>query len=100
MTRPLADPADLLVPLFQDAKVDYVPDPMVLRAADLFIGGREFVREIWPNSDNGLDNGAEVTKDRVWATIEKNIDGLIAFFHLLMTRERIPLIDYDSTFNT
>jgi hypothetical protein len=36
----------------------------------------------------------------VWATIEKNIDGLIAFFHLLMTRERVPLIDYNSTFNS
>ncbi len=99
MTEPIADPADLLVPMFQDAMVDYVPDPMVLRAADLFIGGKDFVKKIYPDSDNGIRNGAEVTKEKVWATIDKNIDGLIAFFHLLMTRDRIPLIDYDSTFN-
>jgi hypothetical protein len=100
MTQPAADPADLLVPMFRDAKVDYVPDPMVLRAADLFIGGKDFVKQIWPNPDIGLDAGAQVTTDKVWSTIDKNIDGLIAFFHLLMTRDRIPLIDYDSTFNT
>ena len=101
MTEPTAiapaDPADRLARMFHEAQVDYVPDPMVLRAADLFIGGKNFVPKIY--SDIGLDGGAKITKDRVWATIDKNIDGLIAFFHLLMTRERVPLIDYNFTFD-
>jgi hypothetical protein len=95
-----ADPADRLTAMFQQAGVDYVPDPMVLRAADLFIGGKAFVRKIHSNPDLGLGEGTKIEEARVWATIEKNIDGLIAFFHLLMTRERVPLIDYNSTFNS
>jgi len=91
------DPTQDLVQMFRDAQVDYVPDPLVLRAADLFIGGKEFASKIYPNPDIGLEMKAE--PDRVWETIDKNIDGLIAFFHLLMTRERVPLIDYTMTFN-
>ena len=94
-----ADPADQLAAMFQQAQVDYVPDPMVLRAADLFIGGKAFVPKIRRTSDIGLGEVAKIKEDRVWATIEKNIDGVIAFFHLLMTRERVPLIDYDLTFD-
>jgi hypothetical protein len=94
-----ADSADRLAAMFQQAQVDYVPDPMVLRAADLFIGGKAFVPKIHPNPDIGLGEGAKITQAGVWATIDKNIDGLVAFFHLLMTRERVPLIDYDLTFN-
>jgi hypothetical protein len=30
--------------------------------------------------------------------LKKNIDGILAFFHVLMTRDRIPLIDYEYTF--
>jgi hypothetical protein len=102
MTQPTnvpADPADALASLFQQEQVDYVPDPLVLRAADLFIGGKEFVQRICPNPDIGLGADDPITPARVWATIDKNIDGLIAFFHLLMTRERVPLIDYDMTFD-
>ena len=72
---------------FEEAGLDYVPDPMVLRAAELFIGGRQYCRH-----QQKLDD------EKVWPVIERNIDGILAFFHVLMTRERIPLIDYDSTF--
>ena len=74
---------------FENAGLDYVPDPMVLRAAELFIGGRQCCR----HSQN-LDD------EKVWPIIERNIDGILAFFHVLMTRERIPLIDYGITFPT
>jgi hypothetical protein len=72
---------------FRAADLDYVPDPMVLRAAELFIGGRQYCRQVQKLDD-----------EKVWPIIEKNIDGILAFFHVLMTRERVPLIDYESTF--
>jgi hypothetical protein len=75
--------------IFQEADLDYVPDPMVLRAAELFIGGRQYCRQIQKLDDS-----------KVWPVIEKNIDGILAFFHVLMTRDRIPLIDYEYTFPT
>jgi hypothetical protein len=73
--------------LFEAADLDYVPDPMVLRAAELFIGGRQHCRQ-----NQQLDD------EKAWPIIERNIDGILAFFHVLMTRERVPLIDYDMTF--
>jgi hypothetical protein len=79
MTQPIdlpKDPADTLTSLFQKRQVDYVPDPLVLRVADLFIGGKEFVQNLRPNSDIGLGAEDRITPARVWATIEKNIDGL------------------------
>jgi hypothetical protein len=73
--------------LFVAADLDYVPDPMVLRAAELFIGGRQYCRQ-----NQQLDD------EKAWPIIERNIDGILAFFHVLMTRERVPLIDYELTF--
>lgn len=72
---------------FAAARLDVIPDPMVMRIADLFIGGKGFA------TARGLET------DKVWRAIEGNLDGLIAFFHLLMTRDRIPLIDYEYTFD-
>jgi hypothetical protein len=72
---------------FEAAGLDVIPDPMVMRVADLFIGGRSFATK------TNLD------PDKVWEAIEQNVDGLIAFFHLLMTRDRIPLVDYEYTFD-
>jgi hypothetical protein len=74
--------------MFADCNLDVVPDPMVMRVADLFIGGKPFAVQ------------SKLDPDEVWSAIESNADGLISFFHLLMTRERIPLIDYEYTFNT
>src|SRR5262245_51195160 len=73
---------------FARARLDVIPDPMVMRIADLFIGGPNFAAK------------ANLDKGKVWKAIEQNVDGLITFFHLLMTRERIPLIDYQYTFDT
>ncbi len=80
------DPQDWAA-AFASCDLDVVPDPMVMRVADLFIGGRTFAEQ------SSLD------PERVWKAIECNIDSLITFFHILMTRERIPLIDYEYTFD-
>jgi hypothetical protein len=61
---------------FATAGLDVIPDPMVTRVADLFIGGKSFSKQA------GLD------PSKVWEAIQRNIDGLIAFFHLLMTLGR------------
>jgi hypothetical protein len=31
---------------------------------------------------------------------KNNLDGILSFFHILMTRDRIPVIDYGGTFNS
>jgi hypothetical protein len=36
--------------------------------------------------------------DEFWRAIQNNIDAILTFFHILMTRDRIPLIDYGKTF--
>jgi hypothetical protein len=73
-------------PTFELTHLDVIPDPMVMRIADLFIGGKSFA----------IISGLE--PDKVWNAIEQNLDSLLAFFHILMTRDRIPLIDYEYTF--
>jgi hypothetical protein len=80
------DPEGFLAADFAAKGVDFVPDPMVMRIADLFISGRSSAKQ-W-----GLK------PEEVWRAISNNSDSLFAFFHLLMTRDRIPLIDYGSTF--
>lgn len=72
--------------LFRQADFDCVLDPMVVRAAELFAGGSSYCRKIAPQ---GQDQ---------WSAIENNLDGVLAFFHVLMTRERICLINYGETF--
>jgi hypothetical protein len=72
---------------FAATHLDVIPDPMVMRIADLFIGGKSFA------INSRLD------PDKVWKVIEENLDSLLAFFHILMTRDRIPLIDYEYTFS-
>lgn len=71
---------------FSQAKLDVVPDPMVLRTGETFLLGKTGVKQM------GLD------PDDVWKSIDENLGSLFAFFDLLMTRDRIPLIEYWHTF--
>ena len=73
---------------FDRANLNVVPDPMVLRTGELFLMGRSGVPKM------GLD------PDEVWNSIDENLGALFAFFDLLMTREKIPLIEYWHTFDT
>jgi hypothetical protein len=77
-----------LVDAFRAGHIDFVPDPMVLRAAELVLLGSSGVSEAYIGGEPG----------DLWPVIERNLDGVLAFFHLVMTRERIPLIDYGFTF--
>jgi hypothetical protein len=71
---------------FSHANLDVVPDPMVLRTGETFLLGRSGVQQM------GLD------PDEVWKSIDQNLGSLFAFFDLLITRARIPLIEYWHTF--
>jgi hypothetical protein len=67
---------------FSEAKLDVIPDPMVLRTGETFLLGRSGVQHL------GLD------PEEVWKSIDQNLGSLFAFFDLLITRDRIPLIEY------
>jgi hypothetical protein len=68
-------------------KAGFVPDPMILRAGEIFV--------------NGLSGTLALGRSDfdVWAALRDNIAGLADFFDLVVTRERIPLIDYRYTFD-
>jgi hypothetical protein len=55
-------------------------------------------RPVCGREDFAVKSGLDT--DKVWNAISENLDALIAFFHILMTRDHIPLIDYEQTFNT
>ena len=69
------------------AKAGFVPDPMILRAGEVFVNGNSGVKGL---GQSNLD---------VWAALQENIAGLSDFFDLVATRDRIPLIDYRYTFD-
>jgi hypothetical protein len=69
------------------ARAGFVPDPMILRTGEVFI--------------NGLSGTKALGRSdlEVWAALADNIGGLFDFFDLVVTRDRIPLIDYRYTFD-
>lgn len=72
---------------FSQAKLDVVPDPMVLRTGETFLLGRSGVQQMGLNPEE------------VWKSIDANLGSLFAFFDLLITRDKIPLIEYWHTFS-
>jgi hypothetical protein len=65
----------------------FVPDPMILRAGEIFL--------------NGSNGGAKLHRNlfRLWEALEQNILGLVEFFDMVATRDRIPLINYWYTYD-
>ena len=65
----------------------FVPDPMILRAAEIYL--------------NGLSGASAISHDD-WAlaqSLRENTGGILDFFDLLVTRDHIPMINYDDTFD-
>ncbi|MCP5071474.1 MAG: hypothetical protein GY946_33355 [bacterium] len=58
----------------------------------------DFGKTDHPAESRGTGPNRERKADEAWNAISRNLDGLMAFFDALMTRARIPLIDYDRTF--
>jgi hypothetical protein len=69
------------------SQAGFVPDPMILRTGEVFLNGL--------TGSNAL---GRLDLD-VWAALKDNIAGLTDFFDLVVTRDRIPLIDYNYTFD-
>jgi hypothetical protein len=67
-------------------RVDYVPDPMTLRTAELFFNGWTGCRPL------------KQPQKQIWAAIESNLHGLLTFVDMLLTRDCVPLIEYNATY--
>src|SRR4051812_16979584 len=67
-------------------RVDYVPDPMTLRTAELFFNG-------WTGCQP-----LEQPQERIWEAIESNLHGLLTFVDMLLTRDCVTLIEYNATY--
>ncbi len=65
----------------------FVPDPMILRTGEVFA--------------NGVKAAAALGKSdfEVRAALRENIAGLIQFFDLMVIYDRVPLINYEYTFD-
>jgi len=68
------------------AGLDFVADPMVLRTGELFLGGRSGTTAIAADPEN------------IWAAINNNLGALFTFFDTLVTRERMPYLQYWETY--
>jgi hypothetical protein len=66
---------------------DFVPDPMILRAGEVFANGAKGAKAL------------AVSDLEVMAALRDNIGGLLEFFDLVVAYERMPLIDYEYTFD-
>ena len=67
-------------------KMSAIVDPMIVRSADLWLRGRS------GQTDDQVP--------QVWAALDKNIDSLEAFFDAFILSERLPLVDYGTTFDS
>jgi hypothetical protein len=68
-------------------KIGFVPDPMVLRAGEIFLNGRTKSGRLGQSDQD------------VWYALDENIGGLLDFFDIVVTRDTIPLIHYGDTFD-
>src|SRR5262245_7486713 len=72
----------------RNEKLNVVVDPMVFRAADVFLRG-----------SNGLAQSQELKHpETMWGAIRSNIGSLCAFFDTLILEERLPMYDYGMSF--
>ena len=60
-----------------------VVDPMVLRCGELFLTGAKRVNH----------------RNTVWELLSRNVHAIAAFFDQLILKERIPVFNYEDTFD-
>jgi hypothetical protein len=68
-------------------KIGFVPDPMILRAGEIFL--------------NGSKGSVKLDADSfsVWNALHQNIASIVDFFDMVVTRSTIPLINYWDTYD-
>lgn len=69
------------------AAASFVPDPMIVRAGEVFANG---VRSAQALHTSDME---------VMAALRDNLGGLLAFFDLLVAHDRMPLINYEYTYD-
>lgn len=90
------DHADLLVATpddwqrFRDQHLNVIADPMVFRAADVFLRGRMGAASSLPIGD----------PEAIWSALTGDLGSLTTFFDQIILAERLPLIDYGITFDS
>jgi hypothetical protein len=67
-------------------KAGFVPDPMILRAGEIFLNGQKGSQALGRNDVE------------IMLALKANIGGLVDFFDMVVTRKTIPLINYTDTF--
>jgi hypothetical protein len=75
---------------FRANNLDTIVDPMVFRAADIFLRGRTNARETLPIGD----------AEKIWQALSTDLNSVQAFFDQLLLNDRLPLIDYGITFDS
>jgi hypothetical protein len=75
---------------FRAKDLDTIVDPMVFRAADIFLRGSSTASETLP-----IGNSKEI-----WQALSGDISSVQAFFDQLILADRLPLIDYGITFDS
>jgi hypothetical protein len=68
------------------ARFGFVPDPMILRAGEIFLNGGGGIGALHGDSF------------AIWNALEQNIGSIVEFFDMITTRDELPLIDYYLTF--
>ena len=66
--------------------VDAIPDPMIVRTAELWLNGRSGA------------TAAGLHDMSVWDSISRNVGALLSYFDAYLGRDRLPLIQYWETF--
>jgi hypothetical protein len=68
-------------------EIGFVPDPMILRTGEIFLNGAKGVGRL------------ERRDFDVWRAVKENVGGLLDFFDMVVSRDTIPLINYNDTFD-
>ena len=70
-----------------DEAFGFTPDPMILRAGEIFLNGASSAKAL---RHNDFD---------VWSALRENVGGISDFFDFVVVRDKIPLINYGDTFD-
>ncbi|MEM9061770.1 MAG: hypothetical protein AAGD13_15025 [Pseudomonadota bacterium] len=65
----------------------FVPDPMILRAAEMFLNGASAAHKVGSNDWD------------MRCALHENVGGICDFFDMVVTRDHIPFINYEDTFD-
>jgi hypothetical protein len=70
-----------------DQAFGFVPDPMILRAGEIFLNGASSAKAL---GHSDFD---------VWRALRENVGAISDFFDFVVVRDKIPLINYGDTFD-